>query len=96
MSISDNQITLTAAAAANVVITAKPAILERVIIGADVNAAVVEISNSPDDGDGEVIFYQAGNTLRGVYEVGAVCAKGLAMDLTNQTQVTVVWRNVGM
>jgi len=95
---SDNNITYTAAAAANVVVTAKPAILERIIFGADVGSAVVEVSDSATDGDGDVQIYASGSTLAtsiGSLEVGAVFAKGITMDLTNQTHVTVIWRNIG-
>lgn len=96
MSISDNQITYTAAADANVVVTAKPAILERIILGASVGSSVVEVSDSATDGDGNVKIYLAGDTLQGVYEVGCVFANGITMDLTNQTHVIVIWRNLGM
>ena len=92
---SDNEKTYQAAAAVNVVVTAKPAVLERVIIGADVASAVVEISDHASDGNGNVKVYLAGSTLLGVYEVGAVFQTGITMDLTNQTHISVIWRNVG-
>jgi len=94
--INANNITYQAAAAANVVVTTKPAILERIIIGADVGSGVIEISDSIDDGDGNVLVYLAGSTLLtqtgGVVEVGAVFPTGITADLTNQTQVTFIWK----
>jgi len=98
MSMSDNNITYTAAAAANVVVTAKPAILESIVFGADVGSAVVEVSDSATDGDGNIQLYVAGDTLAtsfGSFHIGAVFAHGITMDLTNQTHVTVIWRNIG-
>jgi hypothetical protein len=84
-----------AAAAANVVVTAKPAVLKRIIIGASVGSSVVEVSDSKTDGDGNVKIYLAGDTLLGVYEIDAVFVNGITLDLTNQTQVTVGFENMG-
>ena len=97
---SDCEKTYQAAASADVVVTAKPAVLERIIIGADVGSAVIEVSDHASDGDGNVKVYLAGDTLLtatgGVVEVGAVFPAGICADLTNQTNVTFIWRNVGM
>lgn len=95
-----NEKTYQAAAAANVVVTAKPAILQRIIIGADVGSAIVEVSDHASDGDGNVKVYLAGSTLLtstgGVVEIGAVFQAGICADLTNQTNVTFIWRNIGI
>ena len=84
-----------AAAAADVIVTAKPAFLQRIIVGADVGSSIIEISDSKTDGDGNVKIYLAGNTLSGVHEINAVFQNGIAMDITNQTHVTVVYSNLG-
>lgn len=88
-----------AAAGANVVVTAKPARLLRIIIGADVGSAVVEVSDSAADGDGNVKIYLAGSTLMtscgGIIEVNADFTNGICADLTNQTNVSFVYKNIG-
>ena len=93
--INANNLKYTAAAAANVVVTTKKAILEGLIIGADVGSSVIEISDSATDGDGNVVVYLAGSTLSttvgGYLKIGAVFENGITMDLTNQTHVTAVW-----
>lgn len=85
-----------AAAAADVVVSTGPAILEKIIIGADVASAVIEVSDSPNDGDGNVKIMLSGSTLMtscgGEVIVGATFQYGICADLTNQTQVTFVWR----
>jgi len=85
-----------AAAAANVVVSTGAAILEKIIIGADVASSVIEVSNSPDDGDADVKIYLAGSTLMtscgGSIEVNAIFPKGICADIANQTHVTFVWR----
>lgn len=87
-----------ATAGANKVVATGKAILHRIIIGADVASSVVEVSDSPSDGDGDVQIYLAGSTLLtatgGVIEVGAVFEDGICADLTNQTQVTFIWEPV--
>lgn len=89
-------ITYQAAAAANVVVATSYALLERIIIGADVASGVIEISDSASDGDGDVKVYLAGSTLMtstgGSVEINAVFPSGIAADLTNQTNVSFVWR----
>lgn len=85
-----------AAAANNVVISTGPAILEKIIIGADVASAIIEVSDDTADGDVNVQIYLAGSTLMtscgGEVIVGATFQKGICADLTNQTNVTFVWR----
>lgn len=93
-----HKLTYQAAAAANVVVSTGKCILHRIIIGADVANAVVEVSDSPSDGDGNVVIQLNGSTLMtatgGVVEVGALFKNGIAVDLTNQTQISFVWEPV--
>ena len=88
--------TYQAAAAANVVVTATPAYLHKIIIGADVGSGVIEISDSATDGDGNIFIKLAGNTLMtatgGEITVNAKFGIGITADLTNQTDVTFIWR----
>lgn len=81
-----------AAAAANVVVCAGPALLIGIIIGANVGSSVVEISDSKTDGDGNVQIYLAGDTLLGDYDINAVFPNGITADLTNQTNVTFIYQ----
>lgn len=94
--INANNLKYTAAAAANVVVSTGKSILEGLIIGTDVGSAIIEISDSATDGDGNIVIYLAGSTLStttgGYLKVGAVFENGITMDLTNQTQVTAVWK----
>lgn len=90
----DGNIYTTLTAGADKVVSTGPAVLHRIIIGKDVASSVVEVSDSPSDGDGNVKVYLEGSTLHttaSVVEVGAVFRKGICMDLTNQTHVMVVW-----
>jgi hypothetical protein len=83
-----------AAAAANVVVSATPAILVGMIIGADVGSAVIEVSDHASDGDGNVEIELTGSTLMtscgGYVPVGAYFGTGIASDMTNQTDVTFI------
>lgn len=85
-----------AAPAANVVVATGPAILEKILIGADVAGAVIEVSDSRDDGDGNIQIYIGDDTLMtatgGEILVGASFVQGICADITNQTHVTFVWR----
>ena len=89
-----------AAAGANKVITTKPAKLLKILVGADVAASVIEVSNSATDGDGDVKLYFAGaalmTSLGGEVEVNASFPNGITADLTNQTNVTFVYINEGI
>lgn len=84
-----------AAPAANVVVCAGPAILHGIIIGADVNASTIEVSDSPSDGDGDVHILLTGNTLMtstgGYVKVEAHFEKGITSDIAAQTNVTFVY-----
>jgi len=87
-------ITHFATAGADKVVTTKAAILHRIIIGADVASGDVEVSDHPSDGDANVVLQVTGSTLmtsNGVIEVNAHFHKGITLDLTNQTKVTVIW-----
>jgi len=96
----NGQIHYQAAAAVNVVVSAKPAYLHGIIVGADVGSSIIEVSDSKDDGDGNVKIYLADDniaTLVGGYlEVGAVFEKGICADITLQSNVTFVFSNLGL
>lgn len=85
-----------AAAAANVVVSAKPAYLLGIIIGANVGSAVVEVSDHASDGDGNVQIYLAGDTLMtftgGYVPVNAAFNTGICVDMTNQTHCTFIYK----
>jgi len=83
--------TYIASAGDNQVVTASKCILKRIIVGKDVAGSVIEISDDTADGDVTLISKIEGSTLKGVYEFNVCCKKGLTLDLTNQTGVTVVW-----
>ena len=85
-------ITYVAAAGVNEVISTGPAILERIIVGADVGSSVIEVSNSASDGDGDVKVLLAGDALKGVYEVRAEFRDGITADITLQSNISFVWR----
>ena len=86
-------VTYLASAGDNQVVTAKPAVLYKIIVGAAVGSSVIEISDSATDGDGNLIGKLTGSTLNvpGVFEFNCECTKGICLDLTNQTAVTVIW-----
>ncbi len=92
----DGQIYYTATAGANKIVTAKPAYLHRIIVGKDVASSVIEVSDNASDGDGNVKVYLEGNALGGVHEVGSVFTNGVTMDITNQTNVTIIYSNLGL
>lgn len=84
-------------AGANQVVASGKAILHRIIIGADVASGDIEVSDSANDGDGNVKLQVTGSTLmtaHGTIEVGALFKEGITLDLTNQTKVTVIWEPV--
>lgn len=85
-----------ATAGADKVITAKPAFLERIIVGKSVGSSIVEVSNHATDGDGDVRVYLEGDTLIGTYDIGCFFSKGICADLTNQTNVTFIFSNRGI
>jgi len=87
-----------AAAAADVVVSTGPAILKRIIVGKDVAASVIEVSDHASDGNGNVQIYIANDNIGskwGVIEVDAIFKVGICADLTNQTNVTFVWTPLG-
>ena len=84
--------TYQATAAANVVIKATQGFLHAIIIGKNVGAgAIVEVSDHATDGDGDVKVYLEAPTVN-TYIVDAMFTVGICADLTNQTNVTFVWR----
>ena len=89
-------ITYIATAGADKVISKCPSVLYGIIIGKDVASSVVEVSNSPSDGDGDVKVYLAGSTLMtscgGFVKVNAIFKTGIAADLTEQTNVAFIWK----
>lgn len=84
-----------AAAAANVVVKNKPGYLKGIIIGADVNSAVIEVSDHATDGDGNVKVYIADDALMtvtgGYLPVEAYFDTGITVDMTNQTHCTFIY-----
>jgi hypothetical protein len=85
-------ITYISAASDDNVISSKPAILERIIVGEDIGSSVIEISDDTSDGDGNVKIQIEGDKLLGVYDIGAIFRKGITSNLTNQTKVAFIWR----
>jgi len=85
-------ITYYATGGADKVISTKAALLEKIIVGTDIGSSIIEVSDSIDDGDGNIKIVLSGSTLQGVYEVNAIFSKGIAADITNQTNVSFVWK----
>ncbi len=82
-----------AAAAANVVVKARPGFLKRIIVGSPVGSGVVEVSDHASDGDGAVKIYLSGDTIGpATYECDLEFTTGITADLTNQTHVTFVYK----
>lgn len=91
MSERTNRVTYIAAAGADNVVFAGQAILESVIVGKDVAGGIVEVSDHASDGNGNVKVYLE-DAITGVYEVEAKFENGITVDLTTQTNVSIVWR----
>lgn len=88
-----------AAADTDIVVCDQPAILHGIIVGADVGSAVIEVSDHASDGDGNVKIYIAGSNIAtdsGYFiPTGDMEFKvGICADLTNQTNVTFVFRQI--
>ncbi len=85
-----------ASAGDNQVVSTGPAILLGIVFGADVGSAVVEISDSATDGDENIKLRFAGSTLAtsigALTGINATFQKGITVDLTNQTHVTLIWK----
>lgn len=85
-----------ATAGADKVIKASPGFLYGIIIGKDVASSIIEVSDHASDGDGNVKIYLEGDTLMtscgGYVPVNADFPTGISADLTNQTNVTFVYR----
>lgn len=62
-------------------------------VGAAVASSIIEVSDHATDGDGNVILYQAGDTIGpAVYPLNMTMGTGITLDITNQTHVTVVYK----
>lgn len=97
-----------AAAAADVVVSAAPAFLIGIIIGGlPIADAIIEVSDHASDGDGNVQIYLIGGDgtdsflekhlvdLHGGYvPVNAEFTTGITADITNQTNVTFIYKPV--
>lgn len=87
-----------AAAAADVVVKAKPGYLHSIIIGEWVTGGIIEVSDHATDGDGNVIIYlKCGATDESGFPktipVGAKFETGITADITaSQTHVTFIYR----
>ena len=93
--INTNKLHYQAAASVNLLVATGKVILQKIIIGADVGSSVIEISDSVDDGDGNIKIKLSGSTLMtangGEVLIGAVFENGIAADIVNQTDITFVW-----
>ncbi len=92
----DGTLKYQAAAAANVVVCTAPAILIGIIVGKYVSGGIIEVSNSVDDGAGDIQIYLesvASDTNGARYvPVNSVFSKGICADLTgSQTNVTFIY-----
>ena len=82
-----------ATAGADKVIKASAGFLHAIIVGKAVASAVVEVSDHASDGDGNVKIYLAGDAIGPrTYIVDAEFKNGISADLTNQTNVTFIYR----
>lgn len=84
-----------AAAGDNQIVIATRATLHGIYIGKDITNAVIEISNSATDGDEALVAKIEGSTLmtsnRGYIPLNLFMSKGITLDLTLQTNVTVCY-----
>lgn len=84
-----------AAADTNAIVHAGKCVLKGIIFGADVATSVVEVSDSEDDGDGNIKLKFSGDNLMtasgGMVEVNAVFENGITADIVNQTDVVFVY-----
>lgn len=91
--------TFIAGAGANNVVATGRCILHKILVGADVASGDIEVSDHPSDGDINVVAQFTGSTLMtslgGGVDIGMIMEKGICLDLTNQTKVTVVWEPIG-
>jgi hypothetical protein len=90
-------ITYISTAGADKVISTGPARLKRIIFGADTGSAVIEVSNSATDGDGNIVLKLTGSTLMtsvGSLEVDAEFNMGICADIANQADTSFVWEPI--
>lgn len=85
-----------ASAGANLVVSATPAYLYGILIGKDVATSTIEVSDHASDGDGNVKVFLTGDALMtscgGYVPVNAYFGTGIAVDQTNQTNVTYLYK----
>jgi hypothetical protein len=95
-----------AAAAADVVVKGQPGYLVGIILGGlPIADAIIEVSDSVSDGDGNVKVYAIGgdgtdalleqtlvDKYNGYIPVEAYFENGITADITNQTHVTFIYR----
>ena len=85
-----------ATASDDVVVKDSEGYLEGIIIGADVGSAEIEISDNATTGDANIKVYLASDTLLadtgGYVPVRAKFENGITADLTNQTNVTFIYK----
>ena len=89
----------TATAGTNKIISKGPAILKGIIVGKDVSSGVLELSDHASDGNGNVKIKISSSTMLadtgGYVEVNAIFKTGITMDLAEQTDVTIIYKNWG-
>lgn len=82
-----------ATAGTNNVIKNAPGFLKSIIVGTAVASAVIEVSDHASDGNGNVKIHLEDDALGpAVYDVSCEFDTGICADLTNQTNVTFVFK----
>ena len=77
--------------ATNETISLGPGYLQRVIVGENVTSSLVEISDNVTDSSAETFFRISGNTLQGVYDIGASVASGIAATVSGMLNATFIF-----
>lgn len=86
-----NRTAYIAAAGNNNVVAAGPAVLERLIVGAQASGGSIDVSNDPASGSADVRLHMV-DPAPGSYDIGAYFDQGITINLATQTHVTAVWR----
>lgn len=85
-----------AAAASNVVVRTGPCVLVGIYIGADVATSTIQVSDSATSGSADVKLKMTGSTLMTANGGFIPCCieflKGITADITNQTNVTFIFK----
>lgn len=77
----------------NWIVKGSAGFVHAVHVGAAVASSIIELSDHASDGDGNVVLYQASDTIGpAVYPLNMTMGTGITLDLTNQTHVTVVYK----